>query len=64
VVAAMALVNAYLWVLCWEGPGRGESGDDLAWASIAGFLLAVGQLAGLAALRGWLEASFHISWVV
>lgn len=64
VVGAMSLVNAYVWVLCWEGPGRGERWDDLAWASTAGLTLAVGELAGLAALRGWLEATFHISWVV
>ena len=64
VMGAMTLVNAYVWVLCWEGPGRAETWNDLGWAGVAGLLLAVGQLAGLGLLRDWLESTFHVSWVV
>ena len=64
VVGAITLVNAYIWVLCWEGPGRAERWNDLTWAWMAGLLLAVGELAGLGVLRDWLEATFRLSWVI
>jgi len=52
------LVNTYLSVILWQGAGTADDWGDLAWSGAVGFLLTAGELAGLAALRGWAETSF------
>jgi uncharacterized membrane protein len=56
------LVNTYLAVILWQGAGAAEDWNDLAWSGAVGFLLTAGELAALAAVRGWAESSFGVAY--
>jgi len=55
VVMSFSLVNAYIWVLCWEGQAKAASWSELGWVWVAGFSMTVAELLGLAWFRGWAE---------
>jgi hypothetical protein len=55
IVAAFWLVNTYIAIGAWVGLARAERWSDLGGYATVGFLLAVGELAGLALARSWLE---------
>ncbi len=60
VVAGFWLVNTYIAVGAWVGLARAAGWSDLSGLAIAGFALTVLELAGLAALRAWLERSVGV----
>lgn len=64
VVGSFWLVNTYIRVLAWEGLARAGGWADLGWAGLAGFVLTIAELIGLGALRGWMEATLGLSWVI
>jgi uncharacterized membrane protein len=63
-VGSFWLVNTYLAVILWQGPGDSDGWGDLAWSGAVGSLLMAGELAVLAALRGWAETSLGFVYLV
>jgi uncharacterized membrane protein len=64
VFASFWLINSYVAVLAWSGIGAAAHWLDLAPELIVGFVLTVGELAALAALRAWLETLLGITWTI
>ena len=64
VVGSFWLVSTYVAALLWHGSGAADTWGDLAGPSLFAFAVSLGELAGLGALRNWMEVSFGISWVV
>ncbi|HZT05583.1 MAG TPA: DUF2085 domain-containing protein [Chloroflexota bacterium] len=63
VLFAFWIANAHVCVLAWAGTADAEGWRDLAGYGAMGFVLAAVELVALSALRDWMEAALHVTWV-